>query len=206
MEVAAPPTGTVTGLGRLTLTPAGVAPTQASDNATCELKPLTDEIVNETDRKPPGLKLSVAEEGCAVKSGETDATTVPAGETVKVRVVEWDIGPLETVTVSGYLPTATVPGTKMNSVAEAVPPEVVVIESVPEEAVPGFALNVPVTPVGPDKESTTGEAKLACEPTNTVRLPVDPCAIVKPVVESPSEKSPEYSMNPHELAWQTPLE
>ena len=141
-----------------------------------------------------------------MKSGEAEATTVPPDATVRVRLVEWDVGPLEAVTVSGYVPTATVPGTKMDSVADDVPPEVVAIESVPEEVVPAFGANVPVTPVGPDNESTTGEAKLACEPTRTVTVPVEPCATVRPVVESPNEKSPEYSMKPHELAWQTPLE
>jgi hypothetical protein len=96
-----------------------------------------------------------------MKSGEAEDRTVPADDTAKVRVIEWDVGPLDAVTVSGYVPTATVPGTKMESVAWDVVPEDVAIESAPEEVLPGMALKVPVTPVGPDNERTTGEAKLS---------------------------------------------
>ena len=133
----------------------------------------TEEMIRAVDRKAPGFRLIVAGKGCAMKSGDTEATTFPA-VTVKVRIVEWDVGPLEAVTVSGYVPTATVPGTKIDSVASDVPLEVVAIESVPTGDVPGFAVNEPATPVGPDKESRIGDAKLDSEPTNTVRLPVDP--------------------------------
>jgi hypothetical protein len=62
----------------------------------------------------------------------------------------------------------------MDNVADDVDPEDVAIASVPEGVVPGLALNVPVTSVGPVNDSVTGEAKLACEPTNTVTVPVEP--------------------------------
>ena len=188
VDVPVPPAGTVTGLGRLTDTSEGAAPTQDAARLTCELKPLTDETITVVDRKAPGPRLIVAGEGCAMKSGETEATTVPPDVTVRVRLVEWDVGPLEAITVSGYVPTATFPGTKIDNVADDVPPEVVAIESVPDEAVPGFAANVPVTPAGcPDNERTTGDAKLDCEPTRIVTVPVEPCAIVRPVEDSPRE-------------------
>ena len=205
VDVPAPSAGTLTELGRLTITFAGGS-TQDVVRSTSELKLFTEEMIREVDRKAPGLRLIVAGKGCAMKSGDTASRCVPGGVTVRVRVVECDIGPLEAVTVSGYVPTATVAGTKIDSVTADVPPEVVAIESIPVGDVPGFTLNEPATPVGANKESRTGDAKLDCESTNTVRLLVDPCAIVIPVVESPIEKSPEYSMNPHELAWQTPFE
>jgi hypothetical protein len=161
VDVPVPFAGTTTGLGRVAVTSAGTAPTQEVARSTCELKPLTEEMITVVDRNAPGLRLIVAGEGCAMKSGEAEATTVPANETVKLRVIEWDTGPLDAVTVSGYVPTATVPGTKMESVAKDVAPEDVAIESAPEEVVPGLALKVPVTPAGPDNERTTGEAKLS---------------------------------------------
>lgn len=49
VEVVVPLAGTVTGLGRITLTPDGAVPTQASVNATCELKLFTEETTSETD-------------------------------------------------------------------------------------------------------------------------------------------------------------
>jgi hypothetical protein len=49
----------------------------------------------------------------------------------------------------------------MESAASDVDPEDVAIESVPEEVLPGLALKMPVTPVGPDNERTTGDAKLS---------------------------------------------
>ena len=61
-----------------------------------------------------------------------------------------------------------------------------------------------VTPGGAEKVSVTGEAKLSREVTNRFRLPDPPSAIPMPVVEKAIEKSPLYSMNPHELAWHWP--
>lgn len=173
-DVPVPPAGTVTGLSKLTVTSVGVAPIQEVDTSTCELKSFTEEMMTVVDRNAPGLRLIVAGEGCAMKSGEAEATTVPADETLKVIVVECDVEPLDADIVSGYVPTATVPGTKMDNVADDVDPEDVAIASVPEGVVPGLALNVPVTSVGPVNDSVTGEAKLACEPTNTVTVPVEP--------------------------------
>jgi len=48
VDVAELPGVTVTGLGRLMLTPAGVAPTHAVDKATCELNPFSEERTSET--------------------------------------------------------------------------------------------------------------------------------------------------------------
>jgi len=206
VDVAVPPAGTVTGLGSTMLTPDGVAPIQEVDKATGELKPFNDDSVSVSDWEPPMFNTSEPVDDCARKSGETeDATTDPPDRTFNVSVVLCDVAPLVAVIVRGYVPIATVAGTKMESVAVDVVPAFVAIEFCPSGDVPEPELNVPVTPVGPDSESVTGEAKFACEPTSTVTVPVDPCAMVTPVDERPSEKSPEYSMNPQELAWQAPL-
>jgi hypothetical protein len=69
----------MTELGTITLTPDGATPTQETDNATLELKPLSDEITNAMDWKSPGLKLSVAEEDCVVKPGRAATGTRTAG-------------------------------------------------------------------------------------------------------------------------------
>lgn len=84
----------------------------------------------------------------------------------------------------------------MVSVGEDMPPAEVSILLGP--------LKEAVTPCGAEKVSVTGEAKLFKEVTNTLRLPDAPCAIPMPVVENATEKSPLYSMNPHELAWHWP--
>ena len=85
--------------------------------------------------------------------------------TVKLTVVEWDIGPLEPVTVSGYTPAPTVPGTKTVSADDAVPPG---------DGVTGFALKDAVIPDDAENDRVTGESKLLNEPTMTFALPDEP--------------------------------
>ena len=84
IEEALPPGRTVTGLRRLTATPLGVIPDQASDRLREELKPLTDEKTNVLDSEVPGVNVITAGAGWVMKSGAgTDVeTTVPAGTTV----------------------------------------------------------------------------------------------------------------------------
>jgi hypothetical protein len=89
------------------------------------------------------------------------------------------------------------PGTKMLSVQEAVPPGAGVI---------GLLENDPPIPVGADIERATGEAKLSREVTVTLSLPDEPCVSTRVEEPSPIEKSPAYSMKAQEFAWQTPSE
>ena len=88
VDVVVPPAGTTTGLGRLTVTSTGTAPTQDVARSTCELKPLTEDRITVVDRNEPGLRLIETGEGCAIKSGDAEVTTVPPDVTVKVRLVE----------------------------------------------------------------------------------------------------------------------
>lgn len=57
VEDALPLVGTVTGLGRLTITPSGEAPLQAASRLTEELKPFTEEISIVEDSVVSGVKL-----------------------------------------------------------------------------------------------------------------------------------------------------
>ena len=156
-----------------------------------------DEIVTVEYFVPSGVRPIVVGVGWNPKSAATPVViSVPLGDTITWSVAACDIAPLDAVTVNGYVPGATVPETKIVSVGEDIPPAEVSILLGP--------LNEAVTPGGAEKVSETGEAKLFSEVTNTFRLPDAPCAIPMPVVENAIEKSPLYSMNPHELAWHWP--
>jgi hypothetical protein len=141
-----------------------------------------------------GVRLMVEGVGREAKSGVTpdDASKLPLGLTITWRVVVCVMAPLDALTVNGYVPGATVPDTKIVNVGEEVPPADVSILLGP--------LNEAVTPGGAEKVSATGEAKPFTEVTNKFKLPEAPCATPIPVDEKATEKSPLYSMNPHELA------
>jgi len=49
--------GTVTGLGRLTVTPSGAAPLQAASKLTEDVKPFTDESTIVVDFDMPGVRV-----------------------------------------------------------------------------------------------------------------------------------------------------
>ena len=101
-EDALPPAGTVTGAGRLTVTPAGAIPVQAAARLMGELNPFTDENIIVVDFETSGVKVITAGEGWVMKSGLGEATrTVPEGVTINRRVAECDIPPLDAVTVNG---------------------------------------------------------------------------------------------------------
>ena len=51
------PAGTVTGLGRFTVTPSGAAPLQAASRLTGEVKPFTDESTIVVDFEVPGNRV-----------------------------------------------------------------------------------------------------------------------------------------------------
>ena len=185
------------GLDRLKLTPAGAIPTHEAATLTCPLNPFMDEMVTVEYCVASGVKLIVAGVGWEMKSGATPVDSrVPVGVTFTWRVALCEIAPLDAVTVNGYVPGATVPDTKIVSVGELIPPAEVSTLLGP--------LNEAVTPAGAAKVSVTGEAKPFSEVTNTFRVPDAPCEIPMPVVENAIEKSPLYSMNPHELAWHWP--
>ena len=84
VEVVAPLVGTVTGLGRLTLTPAGAAPTHEAARLTSPLNPLMEERVTVENFVASGVRLIVAGVGWEAKSGVTpdDATREPLGLTI----------------------------------------------------------------------------------------------------------------------------
>jgi hypothetical protein len=141
-----------------------------------------------------GVRLIVAGVGREAKSGVTpdDASKLPLGLTITWRVAVCVMAPLDALTVNGYVPGATIPDTKIVRVGEDVPPADVSILLGP--------LNEAVTPGGAEKVSETGEAKLFIEVRNRFKLPDAPCVTPIPVDEKATEKSPLYSMNPHELA------
>ena len=197
VEVAVPPVSTFMGLGRLKLTPAGAVPVHEAATLTCPLNPFMDEIVTVENFVASGVRLIVAGAGWETKSGVAPVEIrVLLGVTFTWRVAVCEIAPLDAVTVKGYVPGATVPDTKIVSVGELIPPAEVSTLLGP--------LNEAVTPAGAAKVSVTGEAKPFSEVTNTFRVPDAPCGIPMPVVENAIEKSPLYSMNPHELAWHWP--
>jgi len=71
VDVAVPPVGTVTGLGRLTLTPVGVVPIHEADRVTGLLNPLMDERVTVENFVASGVRVIVAGAGWETKSGVT---------------------------------------------------------------------------------------------------------------------------------------
>ena len=193
VEAAAPPVGTVTGLGRLKLTPVGAVPAHVAARLTSPLNPLMEERVRVENFVASGVRLIVAGVGWETKSGVTPVEiSVLLGVTITWTVAVCDIAPLDAVTVNGYLPGGTVPDTKRVSVGEDIPPAEVSTSLGP--------LNEADTPGGAEKVSVTGEAKPFTELTNRFRVPEAPCAIPMPLVENVTEKSPLYSMNPQELA------
>jgi hypothetical protein len=101
-EDALLPAGTVTGVGRLKVTPAGAVPVQAAVRLTEELNPFMDENIIVVDFETAGVKVITAGEGWVMKSGLGEATrTVPEGVTINRRVAGCDIPPLDAVTVNG---------------------------------------------------------------------------------------------------------
>ena len=102
IEDALPPAGTTTGLGRLTVTPAGAVPVQAAERLTEELKPFTEENSMVVDFETPGVKVTTSGDGWVRKSGLGVETRVPAGVTVNSSPVECDkpLG-LTPVTING---------------------------------------------------------------------------------------------------------
>jgi len=117
-EVAVPPAGIVTGLCRLTVTPAGAAPDHEAPRLSCELYPFTDERMTVVDLNAPGVRLMVAGDGWEMKSGVMEEITTLPGVTFTSTTAECVIAPLDALTVNEYVPGATVPGTKMVSVGE----------------------------------------------------------------------------------------
>ena len=83
MEDAVPSAGTVTGLGRLMVTPEGETPVQAASRLTDELKPFMDASTKVVDFETAGVKVTTAGEGWVRKSGfGEDARIVPDGVTI----------------------------------------------------------------------------------------------------------------------------
>ena len=85
VEDALPPAGTVTGVGRVTVTPLGVAPFQPAVRLTLELYPSIEESKIVADCDVFGVRDTTAGEGWVMaelieKSGATGASTegVPA--------------------------------------------------------------------------------------------------------------------------------
>lgn len=158
VAVVEPPAGGVTGVGKVNATLLGAVPTQDPDNVTEELKPPNEATIIGAVAIEPGARMiavvDVAEKSCAL----------PA-ITSKVSVAEWPRGPLDPVIVSGYVPTATLPGTNTVNVDDTVPPAV---------GVTGLALKLPEIPDAPENERVTGEAKLLDELTSTLTVPVEP--------------------------------
>jgi len=74
----------------------------------------------------------------------------------------------------------------------------------PGAGVTGLSLNDPPTPLTPEIESVTGDAKLLRELTVTPRLAEEPWTMTRLEDVSPMEKSPEYSIKAHEFAWHEP--
>ena len=63
VEEALPLAGTVTGLGRLTVTPLGTTPVHPAVRATVELNPFSDENTIDEDLATPGVKVITAGDG-----------------------------------------------------------------------------------------------------------------------------------------------
>ena len=97
-----PLAGTVTGLGRLTVTPSGAAPAQAAARLTEELNPFTDVSMIVVDFDMSGVRVISPIDGWVTKSGLGDeATTVPEGVTINWSLAECVIPPLDARTVNG---------------------------------------------------------------------------------------------------------
>jgi hypothetical protein len=73
VEDALLPAGTVTGLGRLKVTPYGARPVQAADKLMVELNPFTDERRMVVDLERPGVKVIMEGKGWVMKSGVASA-------------------------------------------------------------------------------------------------------------------------------------
>lgn len=102
VEVAVPPVGTVTGLGRLKLTPPGAVPTHAVPKLTWPLNPFIDEIVTVEYFVPSGVRLIVLGVGWNPKSAATPVVIrVPLPDTFTWSVAACDLAPLDAVTVNG---------------------------------------------------------------------------------------------------------
>ena len=82
IEDALPPAGTVTGLGRLTVTPFGTSPVHAADRLMVPLKPFADAKTIVVDLETLGESVKTAGEGWVRKSGLGVATSVPDWSTV----------------------------------------------------------------------------------------------------------------------------
>jgi len=108
MEVALPPAGIVTGIGRLIVTPSGATPVQAADRLTTELNPFTDENTTVVDLETPGVRVITEGEGWVTKSGLGAETVVPAGVTTSCNAAACakPLG-LVPMMLSGYVPGAT---------------------------------------------------------------------------------------------------
>ena len=63
VEEALPLAGTVTGLGRLTVTPLGATPVHAAVRVTVELNPFIDESTIDEDLAMSGVNVIVAGDG-----------------------------------------------------------------------------------------------------------------------------------------------
>jgi len=112
IEDALPPAGTVTGLGRLTVIPAGADPVQAAVRLMEELNPFTDDSTIVVDFETLGVNVTTPGEGCVKKSGVGEvAMIVPEGVTISWSVATCVMPPLIAFTVNGYVPVATVPAT-----------------------------------------------------------------------------------------------
>ena len=99
VEVAVPPVGTVTGVGKLKLTPPGADPTQAVARLTWPLNPFMDEMVTVEYFVPSGVRLIVLGVGWKPKSAAAPLVIrVPLPDTITCSVAECDIAPLDAVT------------------------------------------------------------------------------------------------------------
>lgn len=78
VEEALPPAGTITGLGRFTVTPSGAGPLQAAVKLTEELNPSTDERTIVADCDSPDVRVNAAGEGWIVEAIEKSGTATGA--------------------------------------------------------------------------------------------------------------------------------
>ena len=96
---------TVTGVGRLTVTPLGVGPFHPAVSVIVELKPSSDEIWMVADCVEEGIKENAAGDGwfmveLIAKSGATGAKTLGTPLIVTMMSVEWDKTPFVAVRTS----------------------------------------------------------------------------------------------------------
>ena len=122
VEDVLPSTGTVTGVGRLKLTPLGEAPLHAAVRLMMELDPLVDESRTVVDcdddgdkgKAEPGgwlVAMLIVRTDTGAKTGGELAITEPEGVTISWSETECAMPPLVALTVKGYVPVATVPAT-----------------------------------------------------------------------------------------------